>query len=195
MNQGMNRQEILDRLRENERACARGGLPMPRCSVVNIPYSAALGAALCVAATFGALGQEAPGQDRIKYCVSVGTDDRVRPIPSGLVPQALQLFYLRPVDPEQVRRSTVYRCMDGAVWLCNYGANLVCAKADVSRVSRGAERYCRENPGSDVVPMAATGHATIYSWECVGNKARIKSGSVSLDSRGFIADQWKRLGE
>jgi hypothetical protein len=168
---------------------------MPRCSVVNIMYSAALSAALCAAATLSALGQEAPGPDPIKFCASAGTDDQVRPIPPGLVPQALQLFYLRPVDPEQVRRSTVYRCMDGAVRLCNYGANLVCAKADVSRVSRGAERYCRENPGSDVVPMAATGHATIYSWECVGNQARIKGGAISLDSRGFIADQWKRLAE
>jgi hypothetical protein len=102
---------------------------------------------------------------------------------------------LQPVDPEQVRRSTVYRCMGGAVRLCNYGANLVCSKADVSRVSPGAERFCRENPGSEVVPMAATGHATIYSWECVASRARIKGGSVSVDSRGFIADQWKRLAE
>lgn len=163
--------------------------------VVSIPRSAALGAALCLAATFSAFGQEAPGQGLIKYCASVGTDDQVRAIPPGLVPQALQLFYLRPVDPQQVRRSTVYRCMNGAVWLCNYGANLVCAKADVSRVSGGAERYCRENPGSDMVPMAATGHATIYSWQCVGNKAQIKGSAVSLDRRGFIANQWKRLEE
>jgi hypothetical protein len=84
--------------------------------------------------------------------------------------------------------------MDGAAWLCNYGANLVCAKVDISRTSTGAQRYCRENPGSEVVPMVATGHATIYSWECIGNKPRIKS-SVTVDSRGFIAHQWKRLGE
>jgi hypothetical protein len=166
-----------------------------RCLFANASHSAVLGAALYVAATFGALCQEAPGHDPFKYCASVKTDDAVRPIPPGLVPQALQLFYLQPVHPQQVRRSTVYRCMDGAAWLCNYGANLVCAKADVSRVSRGAERYCRENPGSGVVPMAATGHATIYSWECVGNKARIKGSSVPLDRRGFIADQWKRLAE
>jgi hypothetical protein len=141
------------------------------------------------------LCQEAPAQNPTKYCASVGTDDEVRPIPSELVPQALGLFYLQPVDPGQVRRSTVYRCMDGAAWLCNYGANLICAKADVSRVSRGAQSYCRENPGSEVVPMAATGHATIYPWECIGNKARIKSGSVTVDRNGFIDDQWKRLGE
>jgi hypothetical protein len=183
----LSREEMVDLFRE----------PPAMSSVVNIPYSAALGAVLCVTVTFSALCQQAPApaQAPVEYCASVGTDDEVRPLPPGLVPEALQLFYSRPVDPEQVRRSAVYRCMDGAVWLCNYGANLVCAKADVARVSRGAERYCRENPGSDVVPMAATGHATIYSWECVGAKARIKSGSLSVDSRGFIADQWKRLGE
>jgi hypothetical protein len=164
-------------------------------SVVSGFYSPALGAFLCAAATSSALCQQGPAspQAPVEYCASVKTDDQVRPIPAALAPQALQLFYLRRVDPKQARRSTVYRCMDGAVWLCNYGANLVCAKADVSRASPGAERWCRENPGSDVVAMAATGHATIYSWECVGDKARIKSGAVSLDRRGFIADQWKRL--
>ena len=85
--------------------------------------------------------------------------------------------------------------MDGAVLLCNYGADLICAKADISRTSRGAQRYCRENPGSEVVSMAATGHATIYSWECIGDKAQMKRSSVMVDSRGFIANQWKRLGE
>jgi hypothetical protein len=158
-------------------------------------HAVGLGVILSLAATFGAFCQEAPAQDPTKYCTSVGNDDQVRPIPPGLAPLALRLFYLTPVDLQQVERSTVYRCMDGAAWLCNYGANLICAKADVSRVSAGAESYCRDNPGSDVVPMAATGHATIYSWECVGDKARIKGGSVSIDRRGFIANQWKRLEE
>jgi hypothetical protein len=158
-------------------------------------HAVGLGVILSLAATFGAFCQEAPAQDPIKYCASVRNDDRVRPIPPGLAPQALRLFYLTPVGPRQVQRSTVYRCMDGAVSLCNYGANLVCAKADISRVSRGAQEYCRENPGSEVVPMAATGHATIYSWGCIGDKARIKGGSVSIDRRGFIANQWKRLKE
>jgi hypothetical protein len=43
--------------------------------------------------------------------------------------------------------------------------------------------------------MAATGHATICSWECIGNKARINDAAVPVDRRGFIANQWKRLGE
>jgi hypothetical protein len=171
---------------------SKASQPTAMSFVISVRYSAVLGACFCLAATLSAFCQEAPGQDPTKFCASIGSDDRVRPIPPGLVPESLRLFYLRPVDPEQVQRSTVYRCMDSAVWLCNYGANLVCAKADVSRVSRGAQRYCRENPGSEVVPMAATGHATIYSWECVGDKPRIKS-SVMLDRRGFIANQWKRL--
>jgi hypothetical protein len=148
-----------------------------------------------VASAFSAVCQEALTQDPAKACASIGTDDQVKPIPPELVPQALRLFYLAPVDTQQVLRSTVYRCMDGAAWLCNYGANLICAKADVSRVSRGAQSYCRENPGSEVVPMAATGHATIYSWECIGDKARIKGSSAPVDRRDFIASQWKRLGE
>ncbi len=82
--------------------------------------------------------------------------------------------------------------MHGAVLLCNYGANLSCAKADVSRVSKGAEAWCREFPGAAVVPMAATGHDTIYSWKCVGREPRITS-SEKVDARGFIANQWRPL--
>jgi hypothetical protein len=126
------------------------------------------------------------------YCARVGDDDQPKPIPPGLVSQALRLFYLKPVDPEQVEKSTVYRCMGGAVWVCNYGANLSCAKADVLRVSKGAEAYCREFPGSAVVPMAATGHDTIYSWKCVGKEPRI-TASEMVDQRGFIANQWRPL--
>lgn len=126
------------------------------------------------------------------YCARVGDDDQPKPIPPGLVSQALRLFYLKPVDPKQVEKSTVYRCMGGAVWLCNYGANLSCAKAGVSRVSKGAEAYCGEFPGSAVVPMAATGHDTIYSWKCVGKEPRI-TASEKVDERGFIADQWRPL--
>jgi hypothetical protein len=132
------------------------------------------------------------GEDPRAYCARVGDDDQPKPLPSGLVSQALRLFFLKPVNPKQVEKSTVYRCMRGSVWLCNYGANLSCAKADVSRVSRGAEAYCTEFPGSAVVPMAATGHDTIYSWECVGKEPRI-TASQKVDERGFIANQWKAL--
>jgi hypothetical protein len=80
--------------------------------------------------------------------------------------------------------------MAGKVWLCNYGANLVCGKANVNRRSQGASEFCKENPGSDVVPMAATGHDTIYEWKCVGKKAHIVR---QIDPRGFLTGNWKQL--
>ena len=63
-------------------------------------------------------------------CASIGNDDQVRPIPSSLVKQAAQLFDLLSEDTRWAKESIVYRCMDGAAWLCNPGANLLCSKAD-----------------------------------------------------------------
>ncbi|MCI4680809.1 hypothetical protein K9U39_08405 [Rhodoblastus acidophilus] len=126
------------------------------------------------------------------HCASIGDDDRTRPIPAETVPAALKLFKFPADAAGFVQASTVYRCMGGAVWLCNHGANLTCAKADVSRASKGAEAFCRQNPGAAVVPMVATGHNTIYSWKCVGGKPQIASAE-KVDRRGFIANQWKRL--
>jgi hypothetical protein len=89
----------------------------------------------------------------------------------------------------------VFRCMSAKVWLCSYGANLVCDKADVSRVSKDGNAYCKQNPNSGFVPAYAVGHATIYEWKCVSTKARIVRPSAHVDQRGFIAENWERLGE
>jgi hypothetical protein len=125
------------------------------------------------------------------YCASVGNDDRVKPIPPTLVPEARHLFgWISDQPVASVQETTVFRCMRGKVWLCNYGANLLCAKGDVSRVSKGADAYCKEFPGSDLVPMAATGHATIYTWKCMGSRPRIIE-SEEVDARGFITKQWQ----
>lgn len=130
-------------------------------------------------------------RQRVSYC-SMANDDRAKPLPAELVGAATRLFGLRPDDPKWVRESTVYRCMGRAVWLCNHGANITCAKADTRRSLPGVAAYCRENPNEDYVPMAVTGHGTIYTWSCVGGKPLSKL-SEKLDARGFIADQWKRL--
>jgi hypothetical protein len=138
-------------------------------------------------------GTAASPRDLNAHCASVGNGDRVRPIPAALVPEARRLFGAGSDQPDAaLRASTVFRCMSGQVWLCNHGANLTCAKGDVRRVSRGAAAWCKDHPGSDVVPMVATGHATIHAWTCVGSEARIAS-SKKLDPRGFIAGQWAPL--
>jgi hypothetical protein len=135
------------------------------------------------------------GEDVQAYCAKVGNDDSVKTIPAGFVAQARKLFFQpsSAVSDAEVRESTSFRCMSGKIWLCNYGANLVCGKAKVSRESTGATAFCKENPGSDSVPMAATGHDTIYSWKCAGNKARISRQTLTVDPRGFIAENWKRV--
>ncbi len=130
----------------------------------------------------------------ISHCASARVDDRTMPIPAAMVGQATALLELRNADANWVRKTTVYRYMNGAAWLCNRGANLTCAKADVRRIMPNVTAYCRQNPEVEAVPMVVTGHGAINIWGCVGGKARVKQ-SKNLDQRGFIADQWKRLLE
>lgn len=150
-------------------------------------------AAITGALTIFALGA-AFAQDVPSLCARVTNDDRVRPIPITLVFQARQLFsFSNGATDLYIQKSTSFRCMDGKVWLCNTGANLVCGKADASRVSAGAAVFCKQNPGLDSVPMAATGHDTIYEWKCAGKKAVITKQAETADPRGFIAENWKPL--
>ena len=129
-------------------------------------------------------------QDAKAYCAAVRDDDRVKPIPAALVSEAARALEMD--DTDWVKRSTVFRCMDGSVWVCNHGANIPCSKANTSRVSKAVTAYCKKNPGSDVVPMVVTGHDTVHEWRCVGSKPQIVH-SEPVDARGFIADQWIRL--
>ncbi|MFI4995103.1 MAG: hypothetical protein ACHQAQ_04885 [Hyphomicrobiales bacterium] len=132
----------------------------------------------------------ARAQSPAALCVGKGTVDATTPIPASLVEAASRLF---GGDPAFVKTSTVYRCMQDKVWLCNYGANLVCDKADTSRSNPGVVKWCREHPGSADIPMAATGHGTMYSWACAGNRPRITRVLQKVDARGYIADNWKLL--
>jgi len=84
-------------------------------------------------------------------CRSIGTDDTVRPIPQSLVPVAKRIFGLRMED-QQVRRSTVFRCADGHILLCNYGANLPCGKANADHRLPQAEAWCRDHADTDFIP-------------------------------------------
>jgi hypothetical protein len=74
----------------------------------------------------------ASGEDVQAYCANVGDDDGVKTIPAGLVAQARKLFFQpsAAVSDVEVRDTTSFRCMSGKIWLCNYGANLVCGKAN-----------------------------------------------------------------
>jgi hypothetical protein len=141
-----------------------------------------------------ALPAFAQAQDVGAVCAKIGNDDKAKPIPAALIPRARQLFGFSKETPNALIRSgTSYRCMDGKAWLCNVGANFVCGKANAAKSLPGAAAFCKDNPGSDMIPMAATGHDTIYEWKCVGSNAQIVRQIVAVDPRGFIAENWKPL--
>jgi hypothetical protein len=84
-----------------------------------------------------------PADAQVELCQKDATDDTLRSIPQSLVPAAKQLFGLVKVPDQQIRRSTVFRCAEGRVLLCNYGANLPCGKAKADRHPRGVVAWCR----------------------------------------------------
>ena len=136
---------------------------------------------------------DAQSESARAYCARVGDDDQARPLRSELVADARRLFEIDlDLSSAFVATSTFTRCMNGKVWLCYVGANLACGKADVSD-SAGAAAFCRQNPNSASVPMSATGHATVYSWKCIGTKAMIDQQFERVDPRGFVAENWKEL--
>jgi hypothetical protein len=95
--------------------------------------------------------------------------------------------------PVQAARNAFVRC-DGATLLaCSTGANLNCGKADTRRSLPGASAYCRQNPDSAFIPMFVTGHDTIYAWRCAGGRAIAGKAVLTVDPRGYVAENWKAL--
>ena len=134
----------------------------------------------------------APAASPAARCHALGTDDTLRPIPASLVAKARQLFDLSAMPDAEITRSTYYRCFAHDVLICTSGANLPCGKANRRRTIPGASAWCVDHPDADFIPMVATGHDTIYRWQCRGGKAVIVGTASRLDQRGFIAALWKR---
>ena len=128
-------------------------------------------------------------------CDHLGTSDRLRAIPAALVPAAMRIFRLGAMPAAQVERSTVFRCFDHRVLLCNFGANLSCGKANTRRDLPAASAWCARHPGSSFIPMYVTGHDTIYRWRCAGAQAATGAPRLRVDARGFIASHWRRMGK
>ncbi|HEY0184431.1 MAG TPA: hypothetical protein VGC09_16605 [Rhodopila sp.] len=115
------------------------------------------------------------------------------PLPAALADRARMVFQLAMPDV-LIRKTTVYRCLDGKTLLCTTGANLACGKANTARDLPGVVNWCHDNPQSDTVPMFATGHDTIYSWRCTNGRASIVKTVEAVDARGFLARNWKDAG-
>lgn len=138
--------------------------------------------------------------DPFAYCSAVGTVDRpdARYVGQAL-PDALMQGYLQAnnLDPktgadENFKKMTIWRCMDRQVYVCNFGANLPCdSKAETTKIpTQAMSDFCKENPGSDFIPMAVTGHATIYSWHCVKDQPEVLDQISQVDAAGYLANIW-----
>jgi hypothetical protein len=155
---------------------------------------AAMAALLATAAPAHAATYDDPAA----YCAAVGTIDQPDARYTGVaVPEWIARALMRatnaPADSSLAFfERAAWRCDRGRVLACSYGANIPCdAKADTSRAAGpGAKQFCRENPGADVVPAVATGHATIFAWRCKGKRPAIARQGLKVDRRGFPTEFW-----
>jgi hypothetical protein len=140
--------------------------------------------------------------DPFAYCRAVGTIDapdarwKGPAVPKSIAAGLAAAFDLPPGAPiAPFERGTSWRCMNGAVYACNVGANLPCSeKADPSRTPTSAMRdFCRDQPSSDFIPAYVTGRATVYEWRCRDGAPEAGRQIGAADARGYVADVWHEL--
>ncbi len=148
-----------------------------------------------LAGSLAVLGFAGPSHaaDQATECRGPGMGKTVLPTPGSLVGQVAAAFGAR-MPPAEVAAQSVVRCDNGVVLACMTGANLNCGKADLSKTSAGGDAWCREHPNASVVPMFATGHATVYAWRCDGTQAVPERQAQAVDAQGYAAGNWKRVG-
>ncbi|MGD0876511.1 MAG: hypothetical protein ABSA01_00005 [Anaerolineales bacterium] len=141
--------------------------------------------------------------DPFAFCEAVGTinapDSRYTgdPIPLMIIQGYLKAAGLENNgEPLQIlQKSTIWRCMNKAVYVCNFGANLPCdSKADTDKnPTQPMQDFCNANPTADFIPMSVTGHTTIYSWGCVNNTPKLLKHLDRPDAAGYLSRIWYRL--
>ena len=134
------------------------------------------------------------------YCAAVGTVDvpdaryTGEKIPDQIIAGFKQAAGMQsstePMD--MLKQTTIWRCMGGKVYACNYGANLPCdSKADTAKTpTQAMQDYCRANPDSDFIPMSVTGHSIIYSWHCDQDTAHVLDQIGKVDAAGYLQQIW-----
>jgi hypothetical protein len=141
--------------------------------------------------------------DPFAYCTAVGTIDAPDSRYTG-DPISLMIIqgYLKAAgvenngEPLQIlKKSTIWRCMNKAVYVCNFGANLPCdSKADTDKnPTQPMQDFCKANPTADFIPMSVTGHTTIYSWGCADNTPKLLKQLDQPDAAGYLSRIWYRL--
>lgn len=146
------------------------------------------GAAFVVLSVAAGAGRPAAAADA--YCPGDPARSVARKVPAALTPAVAKAF---GIDVGQAREAAYVRCVGARTMVCYVGANLDCGKADTRRSIAGASAFCRQSPGADFVPMAATGHDTIYQWRCVSGRAVAGKIVSPIDAQGYVAGNWQEL--
>ena len=136
--------------------------------------------------------------DPFAYCAAVGTidepDSRYRgaAVPYSIVRGMIRSGIVSADAPPEFKERAAWRCADGKVMVCHFGANLPCLeKVNVSRIPSSAiQDFCNANPGADTIPAAITGRATPYDWKCEGKRPTIARQLFRIDQQGYLADFW-----
>ena len=130
--------------------------------------------------------------DPLAYCKAVGTIDKPDARYTGPKLPAWMAKQLK-MQPDQGKMME-WRCADGAVMACQYGANIPCdAKAVTSQnPPQPVTDYCRQNPDSQFVPMYVTGHNSAVSWACHGPKPVVLQ-SAPVDAQGYQQAYWHKV--
>lgn len=142
--------------------------------------------------------------DPFAYCAAVGTIDAPDARYAGpKVPDAvgrglmnaMQMSADAPFEPFIQR--TTWRCMDGKVYGCNFGANIPCLeKANIDRTPGPALKdFCKVNPVSNGIPAAVTGRSTVYQWRCTDGTPAIVKESTQPDTQGFLSMFWYEISK
>jgi hypothetical protein len=148
-----------------------------------------------------AMANPASYDDPFAYCAAVGTVDAPAApyngpdLPDAVVQSMIRQGIITADAPPEFQKAAVWRCMDGQVWACHFGANLPCQeKADSSQApSPAMEEFCQANPTADYIPAAVTGRATVYEWRCAGGKPEVVRQLFQVDPQGYLADFWYEL--
>ena len=183
-------------------SCPGSGMPGTGCSAPMdaVRSAPALLVAACLAAG-AARAADAGWKDPAAYCKAVGTIDAPdaryigAAVPDWIARALARVAHASADAPLSFFRHASWRCVDGAVLACSYGANIPCdEKANVSRTpAPGSKRYCAEHAGTNVVPAYAAGRATIYEWRCAGGEAVVVRQVLDVDPTGYPTAFWHRV--
>jgi hypothetical protein len=150
---------------------------------------------VALAAGTGAAAQTPPVADPQAYCRTSGTVDMPdQQFPPDKTPEWMVAPFVNPQYPRAIYGIS-WRCVNGAVLVCQNAQSPSCLKANTDRTPTSAmSDFCRSNSNSQVIPRVVTGTERMlaYSWICRGTEPAVAK-EARLDAQGFVAADWKRV--